>query len=442
MVGARAGPYVRAMRRLLVLLTTVFLLYASTAHADPLTRSASGANGAAIQATVDQFRADLGTLNANNGTAPETGRREINWDGVPDQFASPNPFPPTFFNASSPRGVVFSTPGSGFRVSRTAAQSDVRFSDIDPSYGATFGTFSPQRLLTALGSNVTDVAFMVPTLSSTTPALTRGFGVVFTDVDTAGSARVQFFDRAGNELLSLAAPTAPGSGGLSFVAATLPDGPGIARVRLTSGSTPLAAGATDGSSDVVVMDDFIYGEPSADGDGVATTSDNCADAFNPDQANLDGDGQGDVCDEDDDGDGVPDATDPAPRDAAVPGPASPGGDTGSGGGTPPPPADTIAPGLTKLAIKRAKKGFKVSYTLTEPATVAFGVEKKVRHRWKRLKGGFSKAGKAGANAFRFSGKLRGRRLAPGTYRLVVTASDASKNAAKPTRTRFSVRRGR
>lgn len=46
-----------------------------------------------------------------------------------------------------------------------------------------------------------------------------------------------------------------------------------------------------------------------DGDGIAGEFDNCPDVANPDQANADGDGQGDLCDSDDDNDGVADATD-------------------------------------------------------------------------------------------------------------------------------------
>ncbi len=42
--------------------------------------------------------------------------------------------------------------------------------------------------------------------------------------------------------------------------------------------------------------------------------DNCRLTFNPNQADLDGDGKGDVCDEDKDGDGDPDVTDCAPLD--------------------------------------------------------------------------------------------------------------------------------
>ena len=82
-----------------------------------LVRSAAGANAAAIQATVDQFRTDLGTLNSNTTGSFPSGRREINWDGVPDSSAAPNNLSASFFNVNSPRGVVFSTPGTGFQVS-------------------------------------------------------------------------------------------------------------------------------------------------------------------------------------------------------------------------------------------------------------------------------------------------------------------------------------
>ncbi len=47
--------------------------------------------------------------------------------------------------------------------------------------------------------------------------------------------------------------------------------------------------------------------PDADGDGIPNTQDNCPTTPNPDQANNDGDAQGDACDPDDDNDGQTDA---------------------------------------------------------------------------------------------------------------------------------------
>ena len=49
-----------------------------------------------------------------------------------------------------------------------------------------------------------------------------------------------------------------------------------------------------------------------DGDGICGSSDNCPNDQNPNQADLDGDGLGDACDDDDDGDGVKDALDNCP----------------------------------------------------------------------------------------------------------------------------------
>lgn len=55
----------------------------------------------------------------------------------------------------------------------------------------------------------------------------------------------------------------------------------------------------------------------SDGDGVVDADDNCPNVANADQANNDGDAQGDVCDPDDDNDGDPDVTDCAPFNAAI-----------------------------------------------------------------------------------------------------------------------------
>ena len=225
--------------------------------------SATGADAAAITAARDAYRASLGALNANLAGSFGSGRREINWDGVPDALSAPNNLPANFFNVNSPRGVIFSTSGSGFQVSATTASgTPVRFGNIDPSYSTSFSTFSPQRLFTALGSNILDVNFFIP--GSTTAAFTRGFGAVFTDVDLVNTTSLQFFSATNTSLGIFFAPSFGfGDGALSFLG-VLFDAPVVSRVRITNGNSLLGANLFDQNGngrDVVVMDDFIYGEP-------------------------------------------------------------------------------------------------------------------------------------------------------------------------------------
>ncbi|NDP47210.1 MAG: hypothetical protein GZ085_02255 [Sulfuriferula multivorans] len=71
---------------------------AAGAQAVPIVLSASGANVAAIQSTVESFRSSLGMFNLNVVGSFGSGRREINWDGVPNGFSAPNNLPGNFFN--------------------------------------------------------------------------------------------------------------------------------------------------------------------------------------------------------------------------------------------------------------------------------------------------------------------------------------------------------
>src|SRR5207237_9567202 len=136
-----------------------FGLLGMVSHAAPIVFSTSGANPAGIQTTVDAFRTALGTLNANVAGSFGTGRREINWDGVPDALSAPNNLPANFFNVNSPRGTIFSTPGTGFQVSANSGVAPVQFGNIDATYPSSFEPFSAQRLFTPIGSNIVDVNF-------------------------------------------------------------------------------------------------------------------------------------------------------------------------------------------------------------------------------------------------------------------------------------------
>jgi hypothetical protein len=90
---------------------------------------------------------------------------------------------------------------------------------------------------------------------------------VFADVGLETSTTIEFFDASGNLLATVKAPRRSDAKGLSFVGAMF-ESQIVARVRITSGNTPIDATVTDnvstgGTRDLVVMDDFIYGEPRA-----------------------------------------------------------------------------------------------------------------------------------------------------------------------------------
>lgn len=236
----------------------------------PIVFQGAGPNISSIQGLVDQFRLAIGGINnannANDNGQITTGRREINWDGGgnnPNTALGGTPF--TVFLAS--RGANIVTPGSGF-VQATPAGLAATFNNA--SYANIFSTFSPLRLFSPIGSNVTEVQFFIPG-AGTVPAVTNSFGAVFTDVDQpdgsgpgnkrgnrGASTLVQFFGRNGELLYSSFVPASPGSGSLTFFAVLFSDAR-IARVRMLTGDEQ--PGAADDEADIVMFDDFIYGEP-------------------------------------------------------------------------------------------------------------------------------------------------------------------------------------
>lgn len=249
------------MLRIQYTLTLLLVVATAPVQASSTTFSAAGGDPSAIQTTVDDFRDALGTLNPFEPVQNADGRRQINWDAAPAFISTPNAFPGDFFNFSAApraRGIEFTTPGTGFLLSGDVDDSTpVRFADLNPSYEDEFQTFSEERLFTPLGSTEVWANFF-SAADQTTPALTDGFGAVFTDVDTQGSTKIDFYDINGGLLQSEVVPVA--DKGLSFVGVKFDDNV-LASVKITSGD--FAVGPDDGmfGYDIVVMDDFIFGEP-------------------------------------------------------------------------------------------------------------------------------------------------------------------------------------
>ena len=452
-------------------------------------RQAAGANAAAIQTAVTNFRNDLA----------QGGRREINWDetGVPASL------PGDFYR---PRGAVFSTPSGGFRTSAN------EFSEYNAAYPTLFRVFSPQRLFSPLGNPFMFVDLSVP--GTATPALARGFGAVFTNVDTAGKSRIELFDANGQPLAARDVPPATGNQTLSFLGISFTEGR-VARVRITSGEHAIDSGEV--ANDVTVLDDFIYGEPvrdGADADGVSL-NDNCPDTSNNGQEDVDTDGQGNACDADADNDGVPNPQDALPLDKTETADndgdgmgdnADPDDDNDSltdsiegRGGTNPKRADTdgdgvldaldncasksnrdqadrngdglgdacddvVRPLLSRVALlpnvfrTGSKNGTRIVFRLSEGAAVRLSVRRAITgHRagsrcvhggprrgqrgcrlYAGVRGSLDRAGTKGGNRALFDGRIGNRWLPPGPYLLRARATDAAGNASRTVFKRFRI----
>jgi hypothetical protein len=242
----------------------------------PTVFQVAGPNVASIQGSVDAFRAALGNPNNLNAPGPlATGRREINWDGGGANDTTTAPVTPfnVFLNT---RGGQFTTPGTGLSQAPPSGGPQDGLAGLfnNATYGTIFSTFSPLRLFTPVGSNITNALFFLPGSNGAVPATVRGFGAVFTDVDQpdgsgpgkkngnrGASTLMEFFGADGELLFSSFVPASPGDGSLSFFGIMFNDAR-IARVRITTGD--VAPGPDDDSkNDIVMMDDFIYGEPQA-----------------------------------------------------------------------------------------------------------------------------------------------------------------------------------
>ncbi len=217
-----------------------------------------------IQAKIDEYKSLLGSDNGGDpGTKSATGFREINWDGLTDAESAPNLYAPDLFNSTTAprsRGIIISTPGTGLMVS---ADSDnpsntlPSFGNINPGYTQIFPPFSGERLFSPVGSNIADIRFYVP--GSSTKAVVRGFGAVYVDVDRVENTAFEYFDINDKSLGTYATPVL--NNGHVFLGVLFAEAV-VHRVRIEYGNATL--GPNDGgSTDVSVMDNFIFGEPQA-----------------------------------------------------------------------------------------------------------------------------------------------------------------------------------
>jgi hypothetical protein len=143
------------------------------------------------------------------------------------------------------------------------------------------------------------------------------------------------------------------------------------------------------------------------------------------------------------------------------------------------PRDSRAPRASRLSLRpkvfrppnrggsvarTRARSTRVRYTLDERATMTFTVERRtsgrrVGRRWPRcvpptrrnrnrrrctryvrVRGSFQHLGQLGSNSFRFTGRLQGRKLKPGRYRLVGVPRDSTGNLGNRVRAAFRIAR--
>jgi hypothetical protein len=189
-----------------------------TPVAAPTVFQTSGSTVASIQSVIDEFRAALGGPDNGDATGPiSTGRREIDWSGSRSTATSPVAFD-GFLND---RGVRFTASETG-------------------------------------AVNVTRVDFFVPG-GGELAATTTGFGAIFADADRADSTVISFFGVQGELLFTKTLPRSTDADGLTFLGVVFADAR-IATVRITHANRVLDPDG-DAIHDVVMVDDFVFGEP-------------------------------------------------------------------------------------------------------------------------------------------------------------------------------------
>ena len=183
----------------------------------------------------------------------------MNWDGAGARpFNNQDHFPTDFFNNNVKAGLVYDEWPRFATTARSSRRS------IRP-YADQFKPFSPEGdVLRDRQQRHRCVVSMWP--ARRRPPIVTGFGVVLSDVDLAQTTSVELFDKDGTSLGRYSAPVRSDANGLSFVGVKF-DVAIVARVKITCGNGALGAGVNDvssgGASDLVVVDNVIYGEPQA-----------------------------------------------------------------------------------------------------------------------------------------------------------------------------------
>jgi len=225
-------------------------------------------NAQGLERAVNKFKALLGGQANSAQTGPlKDGFRVINWDG-----GAPFDMPFDFFNTNAPLGALFFAKGNKFAISNPMGEPvDDKFDSINARAAKNFIVFSKERLFTPVKGNILVTKFRVP--GKNIPAAVSGFGAVYVDVRRWRTSFLDLRDARGCRIIRVYVP--PKRKGLSFVGVRVKsvqyrkhgkwykaNAPApVYKATMKLGNTPISSKRYYSKTDIVVTDDFIYGEP-------------------------------------------------------------------------------------------------------------------------------------------------------------------------------------
>ena len=224
-----------------------------------------------LRPAVNKFQHLLGGKANGAQVGPlKDGFRVINWDG-----GAPFDMPFDFFNTNAPLGALFFAKNNKFAISNPLDNNPVddKFDSINRRAAKDFKAFTEKRLFTPVKGNVVVTRFQVP--GKKIDATVSGFGAVYVDVKKGHTSFLELYDVRGCRIVRVAVPKK--AKGLSFVGAIVKRAryykngkygswvrvrAPVFKAEMKLGNTPISKkDYNHHNADIVVTDDFIYGEP-------------------------------------------------------------------------------------------------------------------------------------------------------------------------------------
>ena len=209
-----------------------------------------------IAAKLNEFRNTLGNLNTAPGAVG--GRREINWDGIPDNLLD-KPLAGNFFNQVGDGVSALLQRGLKYGDGEFQASANL-FVQVNGDAATEFKAFSGNKVFANISAIDWPVGFEVA--GQATPATVSAFGMVFADVDLANTVSLEFFDGE-KSMGKFFVPAQTAGNKFSFLGVVFHNRQ-ISSVkvhhqgRLIDGGKDISQG---GHHDLIVIDDLIYSEP-------------------------------------------------------------------------------------------------------------------------------------------------------------------------------------